>query len=86
MNKTCLVSLSVAVAVISCSSHDTKITKSVQHHGNDMNVQAHAVINGRKVYDYDKTFDVSGLSKQQKDSLYKHVTDSLDQSTDQSGK
>ena len=86
MKKTSFTCLSLlTLAAIGCSRHNTHFEKSVQVSGNNMRVKVNAIINGREVHDYDKTFDIAGMTQAQKDSIVTHITDSLDLQ-DKSGK
>lgn len=79
MNKTVITCLSLFVlAAMGCHGHSTNIKKSVTTSGNDMHIKVSATINGRDLPDYDKTFDITGLSQNEKDSIVKHIMDSLD--------
>ena len=86
MNKALFTCLSLFTLVtIGCSRHNTHFEKSVQITGNNMRVKVNAVIDGKEVHDYDKTFDIAGMTQTQKDSIVTHITDSLDLQ-DKSGK
>jgi len=78
MNKVLLICSSLLIlATIGCSRHNTNFEKSIQVSGNNMRVKVNAVVNGRQVHDFDKTFDIAGMTQAQKDSIVNHITDSL---------
>lgn len=86
MNKALFTCLSLlTLATIGCSRHNTHFEKSIQVSGNNMRVKVNSIINGRQVHDYDKTFDIAGMTQAQKDSIVVHITDSLSLQ-DKSGK
>ena len=68
----------MAFTVAACSGHGTHIEKNVTVTGETMRVKVKATVNGRSVQDYDKDFNVAGLDKAQRDSIAKHIMDSLD--------
>lgn len=42
-----------------------------------MRVKISATVNGKELADYDKIFDITGLTKAQMDSIVDHISDSL---------
>lgn len=79
MNKTILslITVLILVAAIACG-RGTHIKRSVSYQGDTMRVKVYAKVNGRQVHDYDKEFNVAGLSKAEKDAIAKRIMDSLD--------
>jgi hypothetical protein len=79
MNRIIITCLSLfALAAAACHGNGTNIKKSISTSGNNMTVKVTATINGKDLPDYDRTFDVSGMSKEEKEALVKRVMDSLD--------
>ncbi len=55
---------------------NTSIHHSINDNGSQLSIKVQGTVNGKTV-DYDKTFDVSGLDKDQRNAIKKHVYDSL---------
>jgi hypothetical protein len=70
-------SLSVVLLVLVACNRSTVIKKSVTHNGDKMSVEVYAKIDGKKLHDYKKEFDVTGMTKEEKDAIAKHVMDSI---------
>ncbi len=58
------------------SSHSETEEKTVKDDGKTLHIMVSSTKGGKEV-NYDKTFPVKGMSKQQKDTMVKKITDSL---------
>lgn len=76
MNKIAF-SLSVALLILAACNRSTVIKKSISHNGDKMVVEVYAKIDGKKLHDYKKEFDVTGMTKEEKDAIARHVMDSI---------
>ena len=72
-----LITALILTAVIACG-RGTHIKRSVSYQGNMMRVKVYAKVDGRQVHDYDKEFNVAGLSKAEREAMAQHIMDSLD--------
>ncbi len=77
MNKTTLSFFAAALLILAACNRSTVIKKSVTHNGDKMRVEVYAKIDGKKLHDYSKEFDVTGLTKEEKDAIAKHIMDSI---------
>lgn len=59
-------------------NRSTVIKKSVVHNGDFMKVELYKKIDGRKLQDFTHEYDVTGLSKAEKDALAQRVIDSVE--------
>lgn len=67
----------VVLLILAACNRSTVIKKSVTHNGDKMRVEVYAKIDGKKLHDYSKEFDVTGLTKEEKAAIAKHVMDSI---------
>ncbi len=65
------------MAIAGCD-RGTSVRKSVSYQGETMKIQVYAKINGRKVHDFNKEYNVAGLDKAERAAMAKHIMDSLD--------
>ena len=78
MNRTTLFLVAaVLLTLAACNRRGTVIKKSISHNGNKMRVEVYAKIDGKKVQDFTKEVDVSGMTKEEKDAIAKHIMDSI---------
>lgn len=89
MNKTTL-SFLIAIVVLcgsACKGRGTVIKKSISYsnNGNTLKVEVYAKIDGKKIHDFSKEFDVAGMDKEEREAIAKHIMDSVDLS-DNAGK
>lgn len=66
----------VMMAIAGCD-RGTTIKKSVSYQGNTMQIQVYAKIDGRKVQDFKKEYNVAGLDKEEREAMVKRIMDSL---------
>lgn len=64
------------MAIAGCG-RGTTMKRSVTYQGNTMLITVYAKVDGRKVQDFKKEYDVTGLSKEERDALSRHILDSL---------
>lgn len=69
--------LTVALLILAACNRSTVIKKSVIHKGDKMRVEVYAKIDGKTLHDFNKEVDVTGLTKEEKDSIAKHIIDSI---------
>jgi predicted small secreted protein len=77
MNKSLILLVAAALLVLAACNRSTVIKKSVTHNGDKMSVEVYAKIDGKKLHDYKKEFDVTGMTKEEKDAIARHVMDSI---------
>jgi hypothetical protein len=77
MNKRTLSLFVATLLILVACNRSTVIKKSVTHNGDKMVVEVYAKIDGKKLHDYKKEFDVTGMTKEEKDAIAKHVMDSI---------
>lgn len=70
-----LLCLTILIMFTACQRNNEKIIVSVQDEG--MTIRVDKSENGWKVLHYNHTFDVSGFSEAQRDSLKNSILDSL---------
>ncbi len=67
--------LALTMAASAQRKHEN-ISESIHENGSELKIDISGKNNGRNL-DYHRTFNVSGMSKAQKDAIIKNVTDSL---------
>lgn len=78
MNKTPLFLIIALVLIVSaCNRRNTKIQKSVSYTGDMMHIKVYAKIDGKEVQDFEQEYDVTGLSKPEKEAMAKRIMDSV---------
>ncbi len=80
MHKQSLSVLLIAIVMMAIAGCDrgTSVRKSVSYQGETMKIQVYAKINGRKVQDFNKEYNVAGLDKVERAAMAKHIMDSLE--------
>lgn len=66
----------VMMAIAGCD-RGTSIKRSVTYHGNTMLIKVYARVDGRKVQDFKKEYNVAGLDKAEREAMSKRILDSL---------
>ena len=68
-----LVALSTSVAI---AQHQNSLSRSINDDGKTLSIRIKGTVDDKPI-DYDRTFDVSGLTRDERDALREHVLDSL---------
>ena len=74
--KSLLVIMAVFSSMAISAQKNISISHTINDNGNQLSIKINGTVNGRAV-DYDKTFDVTGLNKDQRNAIKHHVYDSL---------
>ena len=74
--KSLLLIVSVFSVLSLFAQKNISISHSINDNGNQLSIKINGSVNG-KVVDYDKTFDVTGMNKDQRNAIKRHVYDSL---------
>ncbi|GAB4010015.1 hypothetical protein GCM10028808_19940 [Spirosoma migulaei] len=70
---TAFLALSASVAM---AQHGTSISRNINDDGKTLSIRVKGTVDDKPI-DYDRTFDVSNLNKDERDALREHILDSL---------
>lgn len=70
---TALLALSTSLVM---AQHNNSISRSINDDGKTLSIRINGTVDDKPI-DYDRTFDVSGLNKDERNALREHILDSL---------
>lgn len=76
MKKTVLIILLAGVSTWALGQQQTQLSRSIDDNGHNLQIRVKGTIEGKEV-DYNRSFDVTGLSKSDRETLAQRVMDSL---------
>ena len=74
--KTRLTTLLALIGSLAFAQQHNSISQSINDDEKTLSIRVNGTIDGKSI-DYDRTFDVSGLNKSERDALREHILDSL---------
>ncbi|AXY74875.1 hypothetical protein D3H65_13155 [Paraflavitalea soli] len=76
MKKTTFLISLILITLAACN-RGTTIKKGVSYQGDVMRIEVYARIDGRKVQDFKKEYNVAGMDKEEREAMAKQIMDSL---------
>ncbi|QMW03125.1 hypothetical protein [Spirosoma foliorum] len=78
--KTLLTTVLALATSLVFAQHHNSISRSINDDGKTLSIRVKGTVDGNPI-DYDRTFDVSNLNRDERDALREHILDSLNVST-----
>lgn len=74
--KTLTTTLLALTTSLVMAQHNTSLSRSINDDGRTLSIRINGTVDDKPI-DYDRTFDVSGLTKDERNALREHILDSL---------